>query len=56
VSGQVFDAGRVVLAGEQGHQVVGRAPDVRLAHCEFHALVEQLEHVDRVGGAALAAA
>lgn len=56
MGGEVFDAERVVVAGEQWHDVVHPAPDVRLAHSQLDLLVEHLHHRRRVHSAAIAAA
>ena len=53
VRAQVIHAERITLVEDERHQVVGPSPDVCLAHRQLHALVEELEHIDRVGGAAI---
>src|SRR3954452_8663158 len=45
---QIVDAERVVVAGQQRHDLVGPAPDMRLAHPDLNALVEELHHRHRV--------
>lgn len=53
VRDQVLGAQRVVVACHQRHEVIDPAFDVRLAHSELDALVEQLHHRQGVHGTAV---
>src|SRR5687768_4221987 len=52
VGGQILGPERIVVS-EQGEKVVHPALDVRLSHAKRHALVEEIEHRQRVGLAAV---
>src|SRR4029453_544393 len=50
---EVVETEDVVIPLKEGQDLGDPALDVRLSHADLHALVEQVEHRQRVGGAAI---